>query len=90
MLGCRTSLAQRSQVLGRPVAAIVREAVAGVAAVELRHPAVAVDLRDDRGGGDRGDGRIPSGDGPLRASLEDIRKGPVPTSPGPSGTRDPI
>src|SRR5262245_51127813 len=46
---------QRSEMLGHAVALVMLEAIAGIEEAQPGHQAVARDLGDDRGGGDRGD-----------------------------------
>src|SRR6185312_10439208 len=53
-----TALFDRLAVGGRRVADVLGEVPARVLAVRVAHEAVAGHLRDDRGGGDRGAGRV--------------------------------
>jgi hypothetical protein len=57
MQGARTEPLERCDMLGRRVATVAGEAVGRVRRILALHPSVAVDLRDDRRGGD-GAGRV--------------------------------
>ena len=81
-------LLDRRAVLGGRVADVLVEAPARVLGGRLAHVAVAGDLGDHRGGGDRGAGAVAldhrAGAGPRSAAARSRRRGRSPPAGGPS------